>query len=254
MTTSRNSLAAGVLALLASLAQAQTGAATPPACRVAIDVGHTLQQPGATSARGVGEFHFNQRMARRLREQINARPGLAAFLINEDGAPIALQERTALAQAQRADLLLSVHHDSLQPQYLSTWTHEGVQRPYSDRFRGYSLFYSTLNPRAEASLALAGHIGDRLLNAGFRPTLHHAEPIDGENRVLADPARGIYVFDNLVVLKTAPMAAVLLECGVILNRDEERLLSDPAYQHRLVMAVTDGVEAACRAGASPAPR
>ncbi len=253
MTTNLNSLVAGLLALAAGLAGAQTAMPLPPPCRVAIDVGHTLLQPGATSARGVGEFHFNQRMARRLREQINARPGLAAFLINEAGGPITLKGRTDLAQAQRADLLISVHHDSLQPQYLSQWTHEAVVRPYSDRFRGHSLFYSTLNPRADASLALAGHIGARLLAAGFTPTLHHAEPIAGESRVLADAVRGIYIFDNLAVLKSAAMPAVLLECGVILHRDEELLLSDPAYQRRLATAVAEAVDAACRSGTAARP-
>lgn len=260
MPTSLNKLAAGLtaLALAAGPAGAQvpaaSSAASAPACRVAIDVGHTFQQPGATSARGVGEFFFNQRMARRLRASINARPGLAAFIVNEAGGPIGLSERTDQAQARQADLLISVHHDSLQPRYLSGWTHDGAARLYSDRFRGHSLFYSTLNPRADASLAVAGRIGARLLAAGFTPTLHHAEPIAGESRVLADAARGIYVFDDLVVLKTARMAAVLLECGVILNRDEELLLSDPAYQQRLATAVADAVEASCRSDLGTRPR
>lgn len=230
-------------------AQPQSASAAAPVCRVAIDVGHSVQQPGATSARGVGEFHFNQRMARVLRAVINQRPGTLAFLINEGGDSIALTARTDAALAQHADLLLSVHHDSLQPRYLSSWTHSGQRRPYSDRFRGHSLFYSNLNPRADTSLAVAQRIGSHLRAAGFTPTLHHAEAIDGERRVLADPALGVYVFDELVVLKTATMPAVLLECGVILHRDEELLLADPAYQQRLAKAVADAVEEACRPGA-----
>lgn len=225
-----------------------------PGCRIAIDVGHTLEQPGATSARGVPEFHFNQRFARRLRDQINQRPGTAAFIVNETGASISLRDRTDIANARGVDLLISVHHDSLQPQYLSAWTFGGMKRPYSDRFRGYSLFYSTKNPQADMSLAMATRIGTQLLAAGFAPTLHHAEPIAGESRDLVDSQRGIYRFDDLVVLKTSAMAAVLLECGVILNRDEELSLSDPAYQHRLASAVADAIEQSCSAHTGFRPR
>jgi len=56
---------------------------------------------------------------------------------------------------------------------------------------------------------------------GLTPTLHHAEPIKGENRELVNPDLGIYRFDDLIVLKSAAMPAVLLECGVIVNRSEE---------------------------------
>lgn len=33
------------------------------------------------------------------------------------------------------------------------------------------------------------------------PSLHHAEPIHGENRELLDTTLGIYRFDDLTVLK-----------------------------------------------------
>src|SRR3954469_2293316 len=42
------------------------------AFRVIIDVGHTEQAPGATSARGVSEFAFNVNLARRIEQQLVA--------------------------------------------------------------------------------------------------------------------------------------------------------------------------------------
>ena len=75
--------------------------------------------------------------------------------------------------------------------------------------------------------------------------MHHAEKITGENRELVDRKRGIYIFDDLIVLKTAAMPAVLLECGVILNREEEKRLTNRAYQDKMVKAVTVGIEQAC---------
>ena len=70
---------------------------------------------------------------------------------------------------------------------------------------------------AESS-EFAAKLGRALLSAGFTPTLHHEEQ---EKRPVTDREKGIYAFDDLVVLKTAKMPAVLLECGVIVSRAEE---------------------------------
>jgi len=59
-----------------------------------------------------------------------------------------------------ADLFLSIHHDSVPARFLDVWDHEGVQRKYSDRFRGHSMFVSHENPQAAASLYFAQLLGD----------------------------------------------------------------------------------------------
>ena len=52
-------------------------------------------------------------------------------------------------------------------------------------------------------------------------TLHHAEPIGGENRALLDARCGVYQYDDLVVLKDFRSPAVLFEAAVVVNSDEE---------------------------------
>jgi len=104
------------------------------------------------------------------------------------------------------------------------------------------LFYSQRNSRPEASLELAREIGSRLVQAGFTPTQHHAEQIPGEGRALVAAALGVYRFDELSILAGATVPAVLLECGVIVHPDEEKLLRDPTYRSRLVEAVSLGIE------------
>jgi N-acetylmuramoyl-L-alanine amidase len=212
---------------------------------VAIDVGHSESAQGAVSSRGVGEFVFNSNMAQLLLEKIRTDGIAEAFVIEEAGKSMSLQQRTEAANHRHADFLISIHHDSVQPSYLSSWTYRNAEHRYSDRFHGFSLFVSTKNPRSYESVELARYIGTQLLSFNFLPSLYHAEKIRGENHELADAERGIYIFDDLIILKTAAMPAVLLECGVILNRDEEARLRDRAYQDRLVMAVAAGVEQAC---------
>jgi N-acetylmuramoyl-L-alanine amidase len=57
----------------------------------------------------------------------------------------------------------------------------------------------------------------------------------------ADYAAGVHYYDNLVVLRTATVPAVLLEAGVILNRGEERLLAQNAYRKKLAGKIARGV-------------
>jgi N-acetylmuramoyl-L-alanine amidase len=196
------------------------------------------------SARGVKEHVFNLAMARTLLASLRERGDRASFIIDPN-TPGALPGRAAAASAGRADLLISIHHDSVQPTYLAPWIYEGEDRRYSDRFSGYSLFFSDRNPRADESLRLATMLGDRLYAAGLRPTLHHAEPIPGENRELVDRRRGIYRYPELLLLRSATIPAVLIECGVIVNRQEERRVATDSYRRRLASAITAGVRGFC---------
>mgnify|MGYP001809656651 CR=1 FL=1 len=213
-------------------------------CPVAIDPGHTRKSMGATSARGRGEWLFNIELARVV-ERAMAAKGVSAVLINPEGGPIELRDRPGKAGELSARLLVSIHHDAVQPQYLDKWTWQDRTLSYSDRFSGFGLFVSAKNPAFEASQAVAHDMADELLAAGLRPSLHHAEPIAGENRPLLDSERGIYQYDDLVVLKYAAVPAVLVEAGVIVNRDEEVLAASPAYQGKIADALARAAARFC---------
>ena len=93
--------------------------------KIAIDIGHTMNNPGAVSARGVAEFYFNRTLAVDLQQALAERGFRQAFLVNESGDDIALKDRTGIAAAGKADIFLSLHHDSVQPRYLSRWRYKG---------------------------------------------------------------------------------------------------------------------------------
>src|SRR5678810_566648 len=79
----------------------------------------------------------------------------------------------------------------------------------------------------------ASAIGEELRAAGMTPSRYHADPVIGENRPFADELNGVHYYDNLGVAKTAKMPAVLIESGVIINRDEEARMNDPAVRARI---------------------
>jgi len=193
-------------------------------------VGHFAAEPGVISAAGRPEFEYNLDLARDVKAELE-RLRMAVRMIGERGDYAVLHHRTR--DAVGADLFLSIHHDSVKEELL----------PQADRFSGFSLFVSRLNPEAEKSLACASAIGARLRAAGFTASRYHADPVTGAPRPFADETNGVHWYDNLAVGRTATMPSVLLEGGVIVNREEERRMRDPEVRRRIAAAVAQGVRA-----------
>lgn len=227
-------------------------ACNPAKFIVAVDVGHTVHSPGAVSARGIPELQFNRKLANEVLQALRIAGFTESVLINADGRIASLSERVRQANQAQASLFLSIHHDSVQPHYLGRWRVGGVTRRYSDRFHGYSLFISGDSQHFEASRRFAILTGQSLIARGLSPTLHHAEPIPGENRPLLDLTLGVYRYDDLYVLRHASMPALLLEAGVIVNREEEIRLQRPAYWQRIAASVVTAVTDFCNE-ADPMP-
>ena len=227
-------VARGLALLLCGVALEAWAAST-----IAIDVGHYLQEPGVISAHGRPEFEFNRDLAQEIDAQLQAR-GRSTQVIGADGLMNSLAARPRVATS--AALFVSVHHDSMQERLLSTWTYEGVERKYGDRFEGFSLFVSRENAGWRRGLRCASAIGSALIKAGFKPSLYHADPKVGENRPFADKRHGVHYYDRLAVLRNAKMPALLFEAGVIVNRAEEKRMADPDVRKRIATAVGDGIE------------
>ncbi|HUQ26260.1 MAG TPA: N-acetylmuramoyl-L-alanine amidase [Burkholderiales bacterium] len=196
---------------------------------MAVDVGHYHAEPGVISYSGVPEFEFNLRLAGEIRKRLEE-DGMRVRMIGERGNIVFLNHRTRAAAG--ADLFVSIHHDSAR-EHLHARRHE---------FAGFSLFVSRHNPRLEKSLACASAIGAEMRAAGMTPSRYHADPVLGENRPFADEENGVHFYDNLAVSKTAKMPAVLVEAGVIINRDEEARMNDPAVRKHIAEAITRGVK------------
>lgn len=248
--------ALAVLSLCATtptFAQAAKPRAAAPQCdpasfRVIVDVGHTPESPGAISARGVEEYTFNLALAKvidgRLRDAGFSRAHL--LLANGEAIP-SLIRRVAQANAMSADLLVSIHHDSVPESFKSMWDFGGVQRPYSNHFKGHSIFVSRDNADYEASLGFAKLLGAQLKARGLTYTPHyHKEPKMGSRRrQLLDADTGVYRYDQLLILRTTRMPSVLLEAGSIIHTDEEAVMGTEERQLQIAGAVTEAVERFC---------
>ncbi|MCC6210046.1 MAG: N-acetylmuramoyl-L-alanine amidase [Burkholderiales bacterium] len=198
-----------------------------------MDVGHYAAEPGVISATGRAEFEYNLDLALEVKEALE-RLGVRVRLIGEKGDYAVLHHRTR--DAGGADLFVSIHHDSVKERLL----------PRADDFAGFSLFISRFNPFRGQSLACASRLGKRLRENGFQPSRYHADPVFGAPRPFADEPNGVHYYDNLAVGRSATMPSVLVEAGVIVNREEEGRMRDPAVRRRIAAAVAQGASECLR--------
>ena len=215
--------------------------------RIVLDVGHTADSEGATSARNVPEFSFNLRLAQRIEQKLKDE-GFAEtrLLVTEGKARPSLFKRVAAANNLNADLFLSIHHDSVPNTLLEDWEFEGKKSHFSDRFSGYSVFVSHSNPEFKTSLAFAELIGKEMKAQGLQYAQQYTQAIMGRyQHPLLDKETGVYSYDELVVLRTTRMPAVLLEAGSIINRDEELKMDSPARQDVISGAVAAAAKEFC---------
>jgi N-acetylmuramoyl-L-alanine amidase len=241
--------------------ETQTAPATDDACKrpsfkILIDVGHTPDDPGAISAHGNPEYGYNLSLANLAMERlIDAGFRQTTLLLVKGRGYGQLAQRAEIANRVAPDLLLSIHHDSTRERYISRWEFAGVERNYSDKFSGHSLFVSIKNKFYKRSVDFAKLIGRELASAGLQYTPQHAEDIPTARLPLIDAELGVYRYDNLVVLKDARVPAVLFEAGLIINRKEELILNTPERRALLAKAITNAALDYCKAHqAFPAPR
>ena len=241
--------ALGTATLRASAVKPAAAMCDPSKFRIVLDVGHTPESEGATSARNVSEFSFNLRLAKRIELQLKA-DGFAEtrLLLTEGKARRSLVRRVTAANNLQANLFLSIHHDSVPEKFLENWEFEGRKSRYSDRFSGYSVFVSRRNPDFKTSLSFAEMIGKEMTALGLEYARQYSQAIMGRHqRPLLNKETGVYSYDELVVLRTTKMPAVLLEAGSIINRDEELRMDSP--EHRGI--ISNGVAAAVKQFCDP---
>jgi N-acetylmuramoyl-L-alanine amidase len=228
-------------------ATASAAKCVPAKFRIVLDVGHTVESEGASSARNVPEFTFNLRLARQIEASLKAE-GFAEtrLLVTGGKARPSLFKRVAAANDLQANLFLSIHHDSVPDRLLENWEFEGKKSHFSDRFSGYSVFVSHANPDFATSLRFAELIGKEMKAEGLQYAEQYTLPIMGRHqRKLLNKETGVYLYDELVVLRKTRMPAVLLEAGSIINRAEELAMDSPERQTIIAGGVAAAVKEFC---------
>ncbi|QIG99535.2 MULTISPECIES: N-acetylmuramoyl-L-alanine amidase [unclassified Bradyrhizobium] len=239
--------ALGPVALPPSALKPAAAKCDPSTFRIVLDVGHTAESEGAISARNVTEFAFNLRLARLIEERLKAEGFTETrLLLTEGRARPSLFKRVAAANNLHADLLLSIHHDSVPNKMLEDWEFEGKKGHFSDRFSGYSVFVSRDNPEFKTSLRFAELVAGEMKAQGLQYAEQYSQAIMGRyQHPLLNKETGVYSYDELIVLRKTAMPSVLLEAGSIINRDEELKMDSPERRSLISSGVASAVKEFC---------
>ncbi len=174
---------------------------------------------------GKSELEYNRALAADVGDALEAK----GFVVRMIAQHPSLGARTR--EAKGATLFLSIHHDSVRERYISE----------PQLFSGFSLYVSRHNRELARSERCASAIGVQMRGIGLVPSRYHADPVCGENRPFADETNGVHYYDNLAVGRSASMASVLVEAGVIVNAEEERRITEPAMRRSIAAAIARGV-------------
>lgn len=205
---------------------------------IAIDIGHHNKDPGAISAYGNTEYSYNKRLAYDVTKSFK-NANFKVNLINESGSTITLLQRTNLAKG--SDFFISLHHDSVQKEDLTNWTYNNQIYRFNDQVHGFGVFVSAKNPYFEKSLLCARYVSQSLINQGFVPNYYHSIYPKNNRRELFYANEPVYRYDNLAVLRTATMPAILIEAGVIVNRKEAITITQDEVRAKFSHAVTQAI-------------
>jgi N-acetylmuramoyl-L-alanine amidase len=211
--------------------------------RIVIDAGHGGHDPGA-QGNGLSESELTLDVAQRLSRLLQKQPGVEVVMTRSTDVFIPLEERTAIANREGADLFLSIHANASR----------------SVKAHGVETYYLNFaaNPEAEATAARE--------NSGSAQTMHRlpeiVKAIALNNKV--DESRDFAAIvqramvrrlatrnKNLrdlgvkhapfVVLIGAAMPSVLAEISFVTNKQEGALLKTGAYRQQIAEALFDAV-------------
>jgi len=213
--------------------------------KIVLDPGHGGKDPGAIGAGGIAEKDIVLSVAQKLARKLAKEMGIEVVLTRKNDSFVRLEDRTAIANAEDADLFLSLHMNAstsgdakgLETYYLDNTSDEASIR-LAARENGTSrknisdlqfiLSDMTQNMKLEDSISLAHRL--------------HGSLVDSMSKKLG-AVKDLGVKKALFyVLVGARMPSVLVEMFFITNKIEGQAMSRETYQNAIVEALYDGIQ------------
>ena len=216
---------------------------------IAVDAGHGGIDNGARGGvTKTEEKHVTLAFARALAEALNKLPGTRAILTRDKDEFLSLSQRVQLARSEEANLLISIHADTLKQKEIRGATVYTISDKASDSLA------ASLAERENLSDQIAGisfvdepaEVADILLDLTRRETqafsINLAQSVVGKFKdevlLINNPHRHA----GFRVLTAPDVPSILLELGFMSNKDDEKLLIDPAWQKKVAGLVAKAVE------------
>jgi N-acetylmuramoyl-L-alanine amidase len=211
--------------------------------RIVIDPGHGGHDPGA-QARGVGEAELVLDVALRLEKLLQKVSGVEVLLTRRTDDFIALQERTAIANREGADLFLSIHANAS-----TSAQARGVETYFLNFASNLSAAAVAARENAASGQAM-GALPDIVKAIALNNKLDESREFAAQVQHsmlehLRAPSRTVKDLGvkqaPFVVLIGAAMPSVLAEISFVTNPQEARLLKGNAYRQKIAEALFEGI-------------
>ena len=236
-----------------------------PAITIVVDPGHGGGETGATGPGGLQEKDVTLQIARRLAAAIPRLLSSRVVLTRDSDSAISLDDRTSLANHEKANLFLSLHaHSSKaagahgsETYYLSLDSSDRLAQEVARR-ENQPLLGTGAPEAAPPNPDLDFILWDLAQSAHLNESSRLAEAIQTQlNVVSKTDNRGIKQAP-FRVLSGATMPAVLVEVGFISHAEEEKQLKSAPFQQSVADAIARAVaeffgKRQAPAGATPNP-
>lgn len=221
-----------------------------PETIIVIDPGHGGVEHGAVGPTGLMEKEVTLALARRLKRSLQrSSRSISVVLTRDEDRLVGLDERTAIANHNRADLFLSIHLNAspranatgAETYYLSTDATDDEARTLA-ALENRSRDSKAKPDERVASGSLDLVLWDLAQNQYIAESSALAESVQRQlNRLTGTRDRGVRQAP-FRVLMGAMMPAILVEVGFISNSAEEQVFREPRHQDRVVEAISAAVQ------------
>jgi N-acetylmuramoyl-L-alanine amidase len=214
--------------------------------RIVLDPGHGGQDPGALGRRGTREKVVVIDIAQRLRKKLE-KQGFEVILARDSDRFVSLADRSKCGNGRKADLFVSIHANSSPNRAACGLETYFLSEAKTDWERAVAARENASFEADDSSSGLnaAGDVG--LILADLAQSEYLVESSELAARIQEKTVPYARIKDrgvrqaNFYVLRNNFMPAVLVECGFLSNRSEEKLLRQLDYRERLAEGISRGI-------------
>ncbi len=214
--------------------------------RIVLDPGHGGKDPGAVGRRGTREKVVVLDVARRLKKKLE-KQGFEVILARDSDEFVSLADRSKCGNGRKADLFVSIHANGspnraacgLETYFLSESKTDWERAVAARENASFETEVSS------AALDVGGDVGLILADLAQNEFLVESSELAARIQETTVPCarikdRGVRQA-NFYVLRNNFMPAVLVECGFLSNRSEEKLLRRADHRERLAEGISRGI-------------
>jgi len=218
---------------------------------IAVDAGHGGQDPGAIGPHGLQEKKVTLAIAKKLVALLNQQPGMRAVLTRKNDYFVPLKKRVRLARQLHADLMISIHADSVRERSVKgssvyTLAERGAtpdrvaialaaKENAADEIGGIHHVHMKIEDPMVRNI-----LGDMAKRDSLNSSQILAESMISSLKKVGETRYKMPKRARFVVLGALEIPSVLVEVDFISNPKRERKLRTSRYQGQLAHAIFQG--------------